>query len=90
MRGCHLNGGILWSALSDAARGLGYLHSVDILHLDVKPSNLLRDSGGVVRICDLSNGRHIGERFTGVSEDEEVGGTHQFDRALVVGRMRVD
>jgi len=35
-----------------AARGLAYLHSKGVLHLDMKPANLLL-SDGVVKICDF-------------------------------------
>jgi serine/threonine protein kinase len=39
--------------LQGAARGLGYLHSLDILHRDIKGTNLLLDSRGNLRIADF-------------------------------------
>lgn len=37
----------------EAARGLAHAHSNGILHRDVKPSNLLLDDEGRVRVCDF-------------------------------------
>lgn len=39
--------------LQGAARGLGYLHSLGILHRDIKGTNLLLDSRGNLRIADF-------------------------------------
>ena len=35
------------------ATGMAYLHRKGVLHLDLKCSNLLLDSGGVVRITNF-------------------------------------
>ncbi|MFO0902041.1 MAG: protein kinase [Pirellulales bacterium] len=43
--------------LLQAARGLAYAHSLDIVHRDVKPHNLLRDGRGVVKVTDLGLAR---------------------------------
>lgn len=43
--------------LLQAARGLAYAHSQEIIHRDVKPHNLLRDENGTVKVTDLGLAR---------------------------------
>ncbi len=40
-------------AIRQAATALNYAHQQDVVHRDVKPSNLLRDVSGVVKVADL-------------------------------------
>src|SRR5262249_8475220 len=40
-----------------AARGLEYAHSQGIIHRDIKPGNLLRDTEGMVKVADLGLAR---------------------------------
>jgi serine/threonine protein kinase len=44
----------------DVARGLGYFHKHDILHLDIKSPNILLGSG-VAKIADVGLGEKLEE-----------------------------
>ena len=44
---------MLCGMLQGAARGLSYLHSLKIIHRDIKGTNLLLDSRGNLRIADF-------------------------------------
>ena len=50
---CPLSESLLHTWFLGAARGLAYLHSKGVLHLDMKPANLLLISEGSVKICDF-------------------------------------
>lgn len=44
------------------AEAMHYAHSLDVLHLDLKPSNILIDQRGAPQIADFGLARRIGER----------------------------
>lgn len=43
----------LWKLIGDVASGLAYLHSLDIVHHDIKPDNILRTVSGDFVITDF-------------------------------------
>jgi serine/threonine protein kinase len=54
-----------------AAKGLAYAHSQEIIHRDIKPHNLLRDQQGVVKVTDLGLAR-LNHGAAGPAEGADV------------------
>jgi serine/threonine protein kinase len=44
--------------------GLRYMHSLNYVHRDVKPENLLVSNKGTLKICDMGFAKAIQERMT--------------------------
>ena len=59
--------------LADVAEGLHYAHSMNVIHRDVKPSNLLLSSNGAIHIGDFGLARVAQE--PGLTRTGEVMGT---------------
>lgn len=47
----------------DVCSGLVYLHENDILHLDIKPANILVCPDGVCKLCDFGSCMKVGESY---------------------------
>ncbi|CAO1940201.1 unnamed protein product [Urochloa humidicola] len=54
------------------AHGVNYLHEQDVVHLDLKPSNVLLDSDMNPKITGLGRARKLNKRIT---RDESIAGT---------------
>ena len=52
----------------DAAKGLAYLHAMDIVHFDLKPDNLLLD-GPAVKVADFGLAKHKTRNFVSGVKD---------------------
>ena len=73
-----------WHFVNNVAKGLAYLHSVDIVHHDIKPDNILIGEDGNFMISDFGISKKIRSAFqrniahdeaTEQSEFEPVGGS---------------
>jgi serine/threonine-protein kinase len=45
----------------EICEGLAYIHSRGVLHLDIKPGNVLLDSSDSVKLTDFGIARHLGD-----------------------------
>lgn len=54
-----------------AAKGLEYAHSVNVIHLDIKPANLLLDGYGTVKVLDMGLAR-IEDPISGAGGEAEA------------------
>jgi len=62
--------------IRQAAEGLAHAHSRNMVHCDIKPSNLLVSDQGVVKILDMGMARLM-------SDDGTASGTNQTDRPVL-------
>ncbi len=62
--------------MQQTARGLEYAHKQGVVHRDVKPSTLLLDREGVVKILDMGLAR-LNENLVGAPEARELTGVGQ-------------
>ncbi|QSX74932.1 protein kinase [Lysobacter arenosi] len=62
--------------LGDVAEAVDYAHRLDVLHLDLKPGNVLRTVGGTTKIADFGLARRL---VHGAGADNEaVSGTPEY------------
>ncbi|MCA9719760.1 MAG: serine/threonine protein kinase, partial [Myxococcales bacterium] len=66
-----------WSGLIETllgiARGLAYIHQQDLLHLDIKPGNILIDDSEQPRLADFGVAAPASTVESGTSESEQTG-----------------
>ena len=58
----------------DIANALGYIHSRGVLYCDLKPSNILFDDAGTLKLCDFGLARLI----PGSKSSQQVRNPHFF------------
>src|SRR4249919_2059089 len=62
--------------LRTVAEAVDYAHRLGVLHLDLKPSNILLDSIGMPKIADFGLARQLGEALS--VQNERVAGTPSY------------
>lgn len=65
---CSLDAGEMIGAIADVADGLQALHHAGIAHNDVKPRNIVLDSGGTPRLIDLDVATPVNEKPGGYTD----------------------
>jgi serine/threonine protein kinase len=66
----------LWEYMTDVATGLNYIHACGLLHLDVKPGNLLLGQDGLVKVTDFGQSCLAADAQT--PDDFVTGGDNQY------------
>lgn len=56
----HLSDSLLKNLTLQLSRALSHIHSRGLVHLDIKPDNILISFGGIVRLADFGQARMIG------------------------------
>lgn len=69
----------------DAIKGLSYLHSVGMMHLDIKPANLLVDSAGGVKLADFGTSRLVNGTGSSVTTQRIVGTPAYMSPEMITG-----
>lgn len=64
------------SLLRIVAEALDYAHRLDLLHLDLKPANVLLDQRGEPQVADFGLAKRLGETLS--HDSEEVSGTPSY------------
>ncbi|KAM0846418.1 hypothetical protein ACQ4PT_055683 [Festuca glaucescens] len=70
---CGLEWKIRYKIINGICEGLFYLHQKHILHLDLKPGNILLDDNMVPKIADFGISRFFDEKQSGVTTSNMIG-----------------
>jgi WD40 repeat protein/tRNA A-37 threonylcarbamoyl transferase component Bud32 len=73
---CNFERALLW--FQDVLEGLQALHEANLVHRDVKPSNILMDGGGRAVIADLGIARKLDSQTASLTATGTTVGTYQY------------
>ena len=68
-RGQHMPDSTIWHVLHDVSCGLECIHQAGLVHLDIKPANLLISHDGIVKIGDFGMAAEVGQGEDGREGD---------------------
>jgi serine/threonine protein kinase len=51
---------LIWKYLADVVQGLHHVHKHTLVHLDLKPENMLVGADGGLKIADMGNAIRVG------------------------------
>lgn len=75
-RGEHFTPKAAASLMRTVAEAIAYAHSLGVLHLDLKPGNILIDGDGVPHVTDFGLARRLDSALT--TDNDEVSGTPSY------------
>ena len=80
-RGDRVSDLTVWKVAHNVASGLHHIHSCGLVHLDVKPANILIDSSGVLKIGDFGMAK-----YRGLAVDDNEGDQRYMAPELLIPR----
>ena len=80
----------IFAIIKDIADGLCYLHSMGIIHRDIKPQNLMRSSSGTIKIIDFGLAK-IQDKLQSSNQSTRFAGTEVYmSPEKKTGKKRTD
>ena len=85
-----LDGETTLRMLTDVAKGLAHAHENGLIHRDVKPSNMLIEKSGRVKLCDLGLARSTQEDSSLTQTGTAMGTPYYMSPEQIAGKHDID
>ncbi|KAI4974231.1 hypothetical protein ZWY2020_047511 [Hordeum vulgare] len=88
---CTLDWDKCYKIIKEICEGLHYLHNLDapILHMDLKPANVLLDKDMVAKLCDFGLSRLFHSMQTYITESQDMKGTRGYMPPEYINRQQI-